>query len=41
MTAPRYLSAPTIGIKPTRIIGDLFDRAPHPMTACEIQEATG
>lgn len=41
MSLPRYLSAPAVGIKETRIIGDMFDRATHPLTACEIQEVTG
>jgi hypothetical protein len=41
MSSTRYLSAPAVGIKETRTIGDLFDRTPHPLTACEIQEVTG
>ena len=37
----RYLSAPAVGILRTNIIGEAIDRAPHPLTACEIQEITG
>lgn len=41
MSPARYLSTPAVGILRTNIIGGAFDRATHPLTACEIQEITG
>lgn len=41
MTSSRYLSARAVGIARTNQIGDLLDKATHPLTQCEIMETTG
>ena len=41
MTSARYLSTSAVGILRTNQLGDVLDRAPHPLTACEIREVSG